>query len=102
MRVLNVKLPRRLRTGKKAWILEILPEKHKTFGYSVCPYILFTNIHDDTGAIKVAIAPVRVVCQNTLNLVLHDTKKIWTTNYRYFNSDQANDFIEFFNLYNVL
>jgi phage/plasmid-like protein (TIGR03299 family) len=70
-----------LQSGKKVWMLAILPEKYKILGDSISPYILFTNSHDGTGAIKIAMTPVRVVCQNTLNLALHDAKRIWTTNH---------------------
>lgn len=33
-------------------------------------YILFTNSHDGSGAVKIMYTPVRVVCTNTLNLAL--------------------------------
>jgi phage/plasmid-like protein (TIGR03299 family) len=64
--------------GKKVWMLARLPEK-QILGDDVCPYLVFTNAHDGTGAIKVAITPVRVVCNNTLNLALDQTKRCWST-----------------------
>lgn len=33
-------------------------------------YILFTNTHDGSGAVTVLFTPIRVVCQNTLNMAL--------------------------------
>ena len=32
-----------------------------------------------SSGIKVAMTPVRVVCQNTLNLALNTAKRVWTT-----------------------
>lgn len=35
-------------------------------------YVVFTSSHDGSGAITCMVTPVRVVCNNTLNLALHD------------------------------
>ena len=40
---------------------------------------MFSNSHDGSGSIKVAMTPVRVVCQNTLNLALASAKRVWST-----------------------
>ena len=48
-------------------------------GDEVTPYLVFMNSHDGTGAIKAAMTPVRVVCQNTLNLALSTAKRSWST-----------------------
>ena len=45
---------------------------------NVDPYLVFTNAHDGTGAVRVAIVPVRVVCQNTLNLALSQASRHWS------------------------
>jgi hypothetical protein len=54
--------------GKIVWMLAKLPEKYIISGDAIEPYLVFCNSHDGSGAIRVAMTPVRVVCQNTLNL----------------------------------
>jgi phage/plasmid-like protein (TIGR03299 family) len=67
-----------LQEGKKVWMLAKMPETN-ILGDNVEPYLVFTNSHDGTGAIKVALTPIRVVCQNTLNLALNGAKRSWST-----------------------
>ena len=38
-------------------------------------YLLVTTSHDGSAAIQACITPVRVVCQNTLNMALHGAKQ---------------------------
>jgi len=68
-----------LQDGKKVWLLAKLPEKYQILDDEVTPYMVFSNSHDGSGAIKIAMTPIRVVCNNTLNLALHDAKRIWST-----------------------
>lgn len=68
-----------LQNGKKVWMLARLPENYIISGDRVSPYLVFSNSHDGSGSIKVAMTPIRVVCQNTLNLALSDAKRIWST-----------------------
>lgn len=65
--------------GKKIWILAKLPEKYIISGDNITPYLVFSNAHDGSNAIKVAMTPVRVVCNNTLNLALNTAQRIWST-----------------------
>ena len=67
-----------LRGGKTIWLLAQMPTT-KILGDDVEPYICFTNSHDGFGAIKVCMTPVRVVCNNTLNLALTTAKRSWST-----------------------
>ena len=67
-----------LRGGKQIWLLGRMPERHIA-GDAVDPYICFTNTHDGTGAVRVCMTPVRVVCNNTLNMALSSAKRAWST-----------------------
>ena len=67
-----------LKGGKKVFLLAKMPER-KILGDEVDPFICFTNSHDGSGAIQVCMTPVRVVCQNTLNLALDSASRKWST-----------------------
>ena len=67
--------------GKKIWLLGKMPER-KVAGDKVDPYICFTNTHDGSGAVRVCMTPVRVVCNNTLNLALSSAKRSWSAVHR--------------------
>lgn len=41
-------------------------------------YYILTNTHGGGGAIRAAISPIRVVCQNTLNAALGGAKRSWS------------------------
>lgn len=41
-------------------------------------YYILTNTHGGGGAIRAAISPIRVVCQNTLNAALSGAKRSWS------------------------
>ena len=59
-----------LQEGKKVWLLARLPREYIIAGERISPYLVFSNTHDGSGSVKVAITPVRVLCNNTLNLAL--------------------------------
>lgn len=67
-----------LKDGKTIWLLAKLPNKYEILGDAVDPYIVFTNTHDGSGAVRVAMTPVRVVCNNTLNMALKSAKRTWS------------------------
>ena len=68
-----------LQKGRRTWILAKLPQRYIISGDEITPYLVFMNSHDGTGAIKAAMTPVRVVCQNTLNLALATARRSWST-----------------------
>ena len=62
-------------------LLAKLPQRYIISGDEITPYLVFMNSYDGTGAIKAAMTPIRVVCQNTLNLALFTAKRSWATNH---------------------
>lgn len=66
-----------LNGGKKIWLLAKLPET-EIVGDKTEPYMCFSNTHDGSGAIRVCMTPVRVVCANTLNLALDTARRSWS------------------------
>lgn len=67
-----------LQNGRKVWMLARMPHEYVISGERISPYMVFFNSHDGSGAIKVALTPIRVVCQNTLNLALSTAKRSWS------------------------
>lgn len=64
--------------GSKVWLLAKMPEM-KVAGDAVAPYLCFTNTHDGSGAVRACMTPIRVVCNNTLNIALKDATRSWST-----------------------
>ena len=67
-----------LQEGRKVWLLARLPQEYIISGERISPYLVFSNSHDGSGAVKVAVTPIRVVCNNTLNLALDTAKRSWS------------------------
>ena len=68
-----------LQGGRKVWVLARMPQRYIIDGDEIAPYMVVMNSHDGSSGIKVAMTPIRVVCQNTLNLALNKAKRVWTT-----------------------
>ena len=68
-----------LQGGRKVWMLARMPQRYIIAGDEIAPYLVVMNSHDGSSGIKVAMTPIRVVCQNTLNLALSSAKRVWTT-----------------------
>ncbi len=64
-----------LQEGRKVWLLARLPREYIIAGERISPYLVFSNTHDGSGSVRVAVTPVRVVCNNTLNLALDTAKR---------------------------
>lgn len=67
-----------LQEGRKVWLLARLPHEYIISGERISPYLVFSNTHDGSGAVRVAVTPIRVVCNNTLNLALRTAKRGWS------------------------
>lgn len=67
-----------LQDGKKVWLLAHMPHEYIISGERISPYLLFSNTHDGSGAVRVALTPIRVVCNNTLNLALSTANRSWS------------------------
>lgn len=63
--------------GKRTWLLARLPET-EIVGDKVEQYLVFSNTFDGSGSVRVSCTPIRVVCQNTLNLALSMAKRSWS------------------------
>jgi phage/plasmid-like protein (TIGR03299 family) len=68
-----------LQGGRRVWLLAKLPERYIINGEKIEPFLVFSNSHDGSAAITVAMTPIRVVCQNTLNLALNQAKRAWSS-----------------------
>lgn len=64
--------------GRKVWMLAKMPVQ-KVLDDDVEPYMFFSNSHDGSGAIKVGMTPIRIVCNNTLNMALASARRSWST-----------------------
>lgn len=67
-----------LRSGKVVWLLAKMPERY-ILGDKFEPYMCFCNSHDGMGAIKICMTPIRVVCNNTLNMAFSSASRNWST-----------------------
>lgn len=60
-----------LRGGRQIWLLAKLPGEIRVAGQDISEkYLLLSNHHDGTGAVRIGLTAVRCVCQNTVNLAL--------------------------------
>jgi phage/plasmid-like protein (TIGR03299 family) len=67
-----------LQGGKRIWMTTKLPDQYRIAGDAVDVYLTVTNGHDGRHAVTAVVSPVRVVCQNTLNLALGSAERSWS------------------------
>lgn len=80
-----------LQDDRRTFILARLPQKFIIAGDEIMPYFVIMNSHDGSSSIKAAMTPVRVVCQNTLNLAFATAKRTWTTKHTSNIMDRIDD-----------
>jgi phage/plasmid-like protein (TIGR03299 family) len=62
-----------LHEGRRVWMLARLPKEYRAGPEDLIkPYLLLTNTHDGSQALRMIPTTVRVVCQNTLNLAMRE------------------------------
>ena len=86
--------------GKKIWLLARLPSI-KVAGDDVDNYVCFTNSHDGKASVKACITPVRVVCNNTLNMALGSAKRSFSVRHFAKVADKVQEAREILNLSEV-
>lgn len=68
-----------LRNRAWVWMTAKLPQQVLVGGEDAADiYLLLSNSHDGTKAVRVDVTPVRVVCQNTLNMAWGSSKRSWS------------------------
>lgn len=86
--VVNYETAGSLAFGKKVFMTVKLNETKSILGDDFENYLVMTNSHDGKGSVKVAVSPIRVVCQNTLNLALNNASFSWSV--RHFGNVKEN------------
>ena len=67
-----------LKGGRRVWVLAHIPGEYRFVEDKADSYILFSTTHNGSGAIKVCLTPIRVVCMNTLNLAIKTATRSWS------------------------
>ena len=64
-----------LKDGKRIWVLAKINKDPMVIasGDEVEKYVLLSNSHDGTTAVKAGFTPVRVVCNNTLSMAMSNS-----------------------------
>lgn len=64
------------KNGRKIWMLAKMPET-TVLDDVIDPYLILMNSQDGYSSMKACMTPVRVACQNTLNLAFKSASRKW-------------------------
>lgn len=67
--------------GRKIYITTKWQKRWTVADDDIDLYLLLSNSHTGTDALKVAVTPVRVVCNNTLQMALRSSRRTWAINH---------------------
>ena len=70
-----------LANGKTTWVVCKVPDRWLINSEEICPYLIFVNSHDGSGAIRCVLTPIRLLCSNSLNFALKNAKRGWSLNH---------------------
>lgn len=66
------------RGGKSIWVMAKMPGLDTVSGEDYEQYFVITNSHDGTGAVRMAIVPIRIACSNALNMAFKKATRTWS------------------------
>ena len=89
--------------GERMFISAKLPGSYRIHGDNseIDKYLLFTNTHDGSGRLQVLITPVRVVCNNTLNIAIRGSNNKYQITHTKTAHKKLDFALEMLNIYNI-
>jgi phage/plasmid-like protein (TIGR03299 family) len=63
--------------GERVFMTAIMPETCKIAGDVIGQYFVLTNSFDGSSSLRMMMTPVRVVCQNTLNMAINGATRTY-------------------------
>ena len=64
--------------GAELVLLARMPERQMV-GDTYTPYICFVNTHDGSRALTVCMTPLRIICNNMINMMVRNCRRAWCT-----------------------
>lgn len=61
--------------GERIFVSAKLPNTISVKGDQIDNYLVFTTSHDGSSGVKILFTPIRVVCENTLNAAIRNSKQ---------------------------